>query len=111
MHFQLTDQTYLTEEEELDLTESGDNQSISSLEKSKYQSTGDESSSGKGYQSSTSEELHLTEEEELQVGEREEMERETVLDVQGMTCQSCVQNIETNIAKEKGVLDIKVREP
>jgi len=38
----------------------------------------------------------------------DEMERMTVLDVQGMTCQSCVKNIETNIRKEPGVIAIKV---
>ncbi|XP_048243847.1 copper-transporting ATPase 1-like isoform X3 [Haliotis rufescens] len=38
----------------------------------------------------------------------EEMDRTTVVTIEGMTCQSCVRNIENNIAKEKGVLDIKV---
>lgn len=63
-------------------------------------------SSGGRYQSSESATLDLTEEEEAE--SEEEMERETFLDIQGMTCQSCVKNIETNIRKEKGVLDIKV---
>ena len=40
--------------------------------------------------------------------EEEEMERETVLNIEGMSCDSCVQNIEANIGAEKGVLDIKV---
>ena len=31
-----------------------------------------------------------------------------VLDVQGMTCQSCVKNIQTNIGERKGVISIKV---
>ncbi|XP_067664088.1 copper-transporting ATPase 1-like isoform X2 [Haliotis asinina] len=38
----------------------------------------------------------------------EEMDRTVVVSIEGMTCQSCVKNIENNIAKEKGVLDIKV---
>ena len=32
----------------------------------------------------------------------------TVIDVEGMVCHSCVQNIEMNIGKEKGVFEIKV---
>ena len=32
----------------------------------------------------------------------------TVIDIQGMTCQSCVKNIETNIGEKKGVRSIKV---
>ena len=39
---------------------------------------------------------------------QDEMERSAVLNVQGMTCQSCVKNIETNIRDEKGVISIKV---
>lgn len=31
-----------------------------------------------------------------------------VIDVEGMTCSSCVQNIESNISKERGVVSIKV---
>lgn len=42
-------------------------------------------------------------------GEAGEMERSTVLTVQGMTCESCVKNIETNIGEEKGVVTIKVQ--
>ena len=38
----------------------------------------------------------------------EEMERSTILDVQGMTCQSCVKKIDTNVGKEAGVISIKV---
>ncbi|XP_052281912.1 copper-transporting ATPase 1-like isoform X3 [Dreissena polymorpha] len=40
--------------------------------------------------------------------DREEMERSAVIDVVGMTCQSCVKNIETNISNMKGVISIKV---
>ncbi|KAL3879471.1 hypothetical protein ACJMK2_031767 [Sinanodonta woodiana] len=36
------------------------------------------------------------------------MERLTVIDIQGMTCQSCVINIENTISKLKGVKEIKV---
>ena len=36
------------------------------------------------------------------------MERMTVLTVDGMTCHSCVNNIEMNLAKEAGVISIKV---
>ncbi|XP_052796287.1 copper-transporting ATPase 1-like isoform X2 [Mya arenaria] len=38
----------------------------------------------------------------------EEMERSTILSVSGMTCESCVRNIETNISDMKGVISIKV---
>ena len=38
----------------------------------------------------------------------EEMERQTVILVEGMTCQSCVQSIESNISKMKGIINIKV---
>ena len=63
-------------------------------------------SSGEENLSSSESDLHLSDE----AGEitEDEMERETVLDIQGMTCQSCVKNIESNISKEKGVLSIKV---
>ena len=58
------------------------------------------------HQSSSESDLHLSDE----AGEvtEDEMERETILDVQGMTCQSCVNTIETNISKQKGVISIKV---
>ncbi|XP_064610075.1 copper-transporting ATPase 1-like isoform X2 [Liolophura sinensis] len=36
------------------------------------------------------------------------MERTTVIDVRGMTCQSCVRNIEMNISRQKGVNKIQV---
>ncbi|KAL4229704.1 ATPase Cu transporting protein 7B [Mactra antiquata] len=38
----------------------------------------------------------------------DEMERKTVLTVDGMTCQSCVQTIESTISKLPGVINIKV---
>ncbi|XP_041356839.1 LOW QUALITY PROTEIN: copper-transporting ATPase 1-like [Gigantopelta aegis] len=38
----------------------------------------------------------------------ENMDRVTVLKVDGMTCHSCVSKIETNLAKEPGVISIKV---
>ena len=34
--------------------------------------------------------------------------RTTVIEVEGMTCQSCVKNIETNIIDVPGVTHIKV---
>ncbi|XP_060556609.1 copper-transporting ATPase 1-like isoform X2 [Ruditapes philippinarum] len=40
--------------------------------------------------------------------EVEEMERQTVISVEGMTCQSCVQSIESTISKMKGIINIKV---
>ena len=36
------------------------------------------------------------------------MENVTVVAIQGMTCQSCVHNIETNIGELNGIVSIKV---
>lgn len=41
-------------------------------------------------------------------GEDEEDTEEVVVGVEGMTCQSCVRNIEGTIAKHRGVVSIKV---
>ena len=38
----------------------------------------------------------------------ESKERETVIDIEGMVCHSCVHNIETNIKDKPGIIDIKV---
>lgn len=38
----------------------------------------------------------------------EEEEKEITLGVYGMTCMSCVNNIESTIREKKGVIDIKV---
>ena len=38
----------------------------------------------------------------------ESKEREAVIDIEGMVCHSCVNNIETNIKDKPGVIDIKV---
>ena len=36
------------------------------------------------------------------------MDRSTVLEVEGMKCESCVKKIETAVAEEAGVISIKV---
>ncbi|XP_045204361.2 LOW QUALITY PROTEIN: copper-transporting ATPase 1-like [Mercenaria mercenaria] len=44
----------------------------------------------------------------LENDSEDEMDRQAVLSVEGMTCQSCVKNIESNIGKMKGIVNIKV---
>jgi len=36
------------------------------------------------------------------------MEKVTVIGVEGMTCQSCVKTIKTNLTKEKGINSLEV---
>ena len=36
------------------------------------------------------------------------MEKVTVIEVEGMTCQSCVKTIKTNLMKEKGINSLEV---
>ena len=38
----------------------------------------------------------------------EQKEKETVIDIEGMVCMSCVKNIESNIAGKPGILNVKV---